>query len=199
MEYPSVRFYIFIIFLLMTGMVAQAQQYKLQPMPAKAERIYAQTMANARPDIKNLILNMGEAWKGKKPDPKAIAKQAHHNFGKMGKNDIDELVMMVLIQSSKDEENDLQGVMNQMQQITRQKAALRNKKYKADDSIIITKSVIKEINEHKSSENISDLSTQDQLEIQMVMDRRSQAYEMISNMMKNMSDTNDAIIGNIKN
>jgi hypothetical protein len=36
------------------------------------------------------------------------------------------------------------------------------------------------------------------MRLQMLMDRRSQAMEMLSNMMKKMSETSAAIVGNLK-
>lgn len=55
-------------------------------------------------------------------------------------------------------------------------------------------------NAHSKNPNnsLSDLSEEDQLRLQMQMDRRSKAEETLSNTMKKQSDTENGIIKNMK-
>jgi hypothetical protein len=47
-------------------------------------------------------------------------------------------------------------------------------------------------------DGLSDLSEMDAMRLQMLMDRRSKAMEMLSNMMKKISETQAAIVQNMK-
>jgi len=47
-------------------------------------------------------------------------------------------------------------------------------------------------------DGLSDLSELDAMKLQMLMDRRSKFLEMLSNMMKKISETQAAIVGNLK-
>ncbi len=45
---------------------------------------------------------------------------------------------------------------------------------------------------------LNDLSQEQQLKMQMLMEQQSKVYEMLSNIMKSNSDTSSAIVGNLK-
>ena len=47
-------------------------------------------------------------------------------------------------------------------------------------------------------DSMNDLSTEQQLQMQMIMDRRSKLEEAISNIMKKLQDTSNSIVGNMK-
>jgi hypothetical protein len=49
-----------------------------------------------------------------------------------------------------------------------------------------------------SKGSLTDISTTDQLQLQMAMDQKSQFESMLSNMLKSMADTSDSVIQNIK-
>jgi len=52
---------------------------------------------------------------------------------------------------------------------------------------------------YDNSQNpLGDISTMDQLQLQVAMDKKSQFESMLSNMLKSISDTSDSIIQNIK-
>lgn len=46
--------------------------------------------------------------------------------------------------------------------------------------------------------DLGDMNQMDSMKLQMLMDRRSKADELLSNLMKKMSDTNSRIVGNLK-
>jgi hypothetical protein len=50
----------------------------------------------------------------------------------------------------------------------------------------------------ESRDSLSDLSEQQQLKLQRLTDRRAKAFETLSNLMKKFSETDQAIIGNLK-
>lgn len=45
---------------------------------------------------------------------------------------------------------------------------------------------------------VSELTTEDQLRLQMIMDRMNRAMEMLSNLMKKMHETSATIVANMK-
>jgi hypothetical protein len=47
-------------------------------------------------------------------------------------------------------------------------------------------------------DSMSDMSTQQQMQIQMTMDQRSQLEDILSNVLKTFEDTSDSVIQNIK-
>ena len=49
-----------------------------------------------------------------------------------------------------------------------------------------------------SGGDIGDLSQMDSMRLQMLMDRRSKMDEMLSNLMKRISDTRSGIVANLK-
>lgn len=85
--------------------------------------------------------------------------------------DIDAVVFLVVMQSAQDQQSELQQAMSQMQQNAQAKQAARQQ---------------------------DDLSQELQLRIQMEMDQLSKFEQMLSNVMKSVSDTQSGIIANLK-
>ncbi len=96
--------------------------------------------------------------------------------------DIDALVLLVLQSAQKDAAADLHRLMAEMQANAEKKKALRDAQQK--------------IKEKKDA--ISEMNEQDQLALQMAMDRKSKLEQAISNLMKKSSDTSQTIIQNLK-
>jgi len=99
--------------------------------------------------------------------------------------DIDAVVFLVMMQATQDQETDLQQTMNQMQQNTNAKQASR-----ASGQVATAQG--------SSGAQMSDISTEQQMRLQMAMDQRSKFLATISNMMKSASDTQTSVISNLK-
>jgi hypothetical protein len=100
--------------------------------------------------------------------------------------DIDAVVFLVMMQAAQDQEKDLQQTMNQMQQETNAKQAARGTAQSGAAA------------QANSAAQMSDMSTEQQMRLQMAMDRRSKFLDTISNMMKSASDTQTSVISNLK-
>lgn len=100
--------------------------------------------------------------------------------------DIDAVVFLVMMQAAQSQEADLQQAMNQMQQDTKAKQATRASAQAGAAA------------QASSGAQTSDMSTEQQMRLQMAMDQRSKFLAAISNMMKSASDTQTTIIGNLK-
>jgi hypothetical protein len=96
--------------------------------------------------------------------------------------DIDALVLLVLQSAQKDAAADLHRLMAEMQANAEKKKALRDAQQKMKEK----------------KDAISEMNEQDQLALQMAMDRKSKLEQAISNLMKKSSDTSQTIIQNLK-
>ena len=85
--------------------------------------------------------------------------------------DIEELCFVVLMNATNDQDNDLKEIMAETKAQTDAKQRARDQ---------------------------ADISEEAQLRLQMAMDRRSKLMETLSNILKDLSDTNAEIIRNMK-
>ena len=121
--------------------------------------------------------------------------------------DVEELAFVVLMQATEDQDQDLQEIMTQVQAQTKAKQALRQQlqTVNTDNANLATNSG------QPSSEaargrriegagpgKTSDMSEQLELKLQMAQQRYSQLMQMLSNVMRSLSDTGSAIIANLK-
>jgi hypothetical protein len=89
--------------------------------------------------------------------------------------DIDTLVQLVMSEAAKDAQSDLQASLSSLQAGSARKTGQRS-----------------------ATAQMSAMSPQDQLKLQMLMDRQAAAELALSNMMKSAHDTRNAIINNLK-
>jgi hypothetical protein len=87
--------------------------------------------------------------------------------------DIEALVQMIMMQCAQDSQSDLKNMMNNMKKTNQQKNAERSK-------------------------NMSDISDEQSLRLQMAMDRQSKFMEALSNIEKKLEQTQDSVIKNLK-
>jgi len=119
--------------------------------------------------------------------------------------DIEALAFIVLMQATQDQDKDLQSIMDGVQEINKQKAALRSQMQALNQL---------EANNAKSSpgpspspssgalksrlDSLNELSETQSLQLQMTMDRRSKLIDTLSNVMKSIANTSDAVVQNLK-
>ncbi|MEO5943460.1 MAG: hypothetical protein ABIP30_15000, partial [Ferruginibacter sp.] len=183
---------------------------------------------SARPQIKSLVNTTASQLKGHtiSLDSLRAAIKNKPQSVKLNDYDIDALTMIVLMKVNNDAENDLRDQMSNMKKINDQKKAQRdaiNKRKAQQDSIknkmaaeyragqkagkvsstvsfndYLKQREVKMIPTSDSQDAVSDMSAQMQMSLQLAMDRKSKMNEMISNLMKSFSDTQNAIISNLK-
>jgi len=139
----------------------------------------------------------------------------------LGDMSIEDAVMMMFALISEDASADTKAMLEQMNQTREKKAALRaaSTRMKQDQSglrdamtaprqdagtpVLATSASVRTLDAAKDAaqddkDSLSDMGEMEQLRLQALMDRRAKAEEMLSNMMKKSSDTQNAIIGNMK-
>ncbi|RTL60434.1 MAG: hypothetical protein EKK37_06260 [Sphingobacteriales bacterium] len=190
-------------------------------IPPKADTLYNHLMTAARPAIKNWVSITAAKYKGKevtKEQAIADVKQSYNALGNLNDADIEAIAFLVMMQAAKSAQQDLKDIMGQVKKINDAKASQRQKTnelkqssaqmktqaragYQNADSLkpLRAATVAKQVSEQKDKkDNMADLSEEQQLKLQMIMDRRSKAIQAISNMMKKLSETEENIIKNIK-
>lgn len=134
--------------------------------------------------------------------------------------DIDAAVLLVMLEASKSAQEDLKAIMAGVKSANadrartpapRSSAAPCSGKTTADWRAcmrqIETKvaklpadperaALIRSIN--AGIDSMSEMGEMNQLKLQQMMDRRTKLMEMLSNLMKRVSDTNDSLIANVK-
>jgi hypothetical protein len=148
------------------------------------------------------------------------------NLGSLGNDDIEALMMLVLMQAAQDAQDDLRSVMEETKAANAQKQELRTKGAargapavsNPPAGAILNRPMLKaaaqpaytldrpgrpplqtQIDQLKPQlDSLSDLSDVEQLRLQQLMDRRQKLFETLSNLMKKFSDTQSAIVSNMK-
>jgi len=161
---------------------------QVRPVPDEAIRQNARLAANLSLSAKSKVQSLAVALAAStKQRPAASAAQLQSNarasviqtFPNLRGPDIDAVVFLVMMQCAKNQEADLQQMMNDMKHGTASKQALRS-------------------TSTNSKDQLSDMSEVDQLRLQSLMDQRSKALETLSNLMKSVADTRSQIIDNLK-
>jgi hypothetical protein len=145
----------------------------------RVDSVYNILMQAARPSIQAWVANTAAKYKNKEAKESSI--KATENFNALGNftsTDIDALCFLVMVQVAKNNET-----------ITKPTIGLKNK----------PTSLYKPTAPIKKQDNSKDeLSEETQLQLQTIMDRRSKAETILSNIMKKGSDTLGQVVTNLK-
>jgi hypothetical protein len=129
--------------------------------------------------------------------------------------DISALTFLVLMEASESAQQDLQSIMKGVSAINAQKEALRKELGKAAANKVRVQTVYTPVNtaftvplplspnatmaeKEKRLDDLSELSEDQQLRMQMVMDRMQKAESMASNVAKKFGDIQSSVIRNLK-
>jgi hypothetical protein len=111
--------------------------------------------------------------------------------------DIEAIAFLVLMQAAKSAQEDLKAIMAQVKAINDAKKCLRDKKCR--DAIRgragLTKQTVDAI---ESGERLSELGEEQQLRLQLYMDRVAKLQETLQNVAQKVSTTKESIVGNFK-
>jgi hypothetical protein len=169
----------------------------------------------ASPAARSWVASEGRQQARRDPSLSAVAADARARFGNgLSSMDIDQLVQLVMMEVARDSEQDLRDDLAGMQAINRQKQAQRDQAAKMREQEAALRASRRPLDapvrqnvaradlaaylERTSNgkDSLADLSEEQQLRMQM--DRMQKALEAMSNLEKKMSDTDNAIIGNLK-
>lgn len=189
-------------------------------IPPRADTLYNKLMAAANPVKKNWVYKTAIKYRGKEiTELKAMNEvtNASSILGKMSEGNIEALAFLVLMQASKSAEEDLRNMMAGIKTTNNAKANQRdqiqdyqNKKNETllktrDEYSVLKKDSVKIITinpafkiQATGKDNLNEMDQQQQLRLQMVMDRKQKTTEAISNLLKKIADTEQEIIQNIK-
>ena len=126
--------------------------------------------------------------------------------------DIQALVLIVLMEATNDQDNDLQQIMNEMQQQAAAKQFLRNQLEAISNAVAqnsavsnaqstpTPKATLSPLQQSLQGklDNLNDVSQMSQLALQQEMSERAQFMQIISNIMKAIQSTQNSILQNLK-
>jgi len=162
----------------------------------KADSLFTRLMSTSRPQIKNWVYSTANKYRNKDVNENILKSNKEFSvLGNMNDGDIAALAFLVIMQASKDAENDMKQIMDNVKQTNNAKAQQRvliEKNKKLKDSLHGNSEI------KNNSDNLNDMTEMQQLRLQMYMDRRQKAMETISNLMKKIANTESSIIQNIK-
>ncbi len=237
---------------------AAASEMAIRPVPPEIARRAQTLRASLQPSARSWIEQQARIEaKQQVPNADALRAAIRQRFADSlaqkasgqpgapaGQMDVDAIVMMVMEQAAQDGQQELQAQMQQMQEATKEKQAMRQLLDEMQQAMAqmqagaknatcktafcqslpsrldglsrstaglphpvhvqapasITgqqlSSLAAQIKE--ADDSLSDMSQQMQTQMQMTMDARSKALEMLSNIEKSESDTQNSIVQNLK-
>ncbi len=161
---------------------------QVRPLPDEAVRQNARLAPSLSPSAKIKLQAAAHSLAAAmKQTPRMTAAQMQAQarasvaqaFPSLSGMDVDAVVFLVMSECAQEQESELEAQMSQMQQANAQKQAMRNE-------------------QNAMNQQKSDLNEQMQMELQLEMSQRDQMLQAISNMMKTTSDTQSAVIANMK-
>jgi hypothetical protein len=190
--------------------------------PPGAEAREAQLIAKLNPQARAWLKQeaMREAASNIASD--AVATQAVRSAGpglNLAGMSIEDAVMLVMMIVSRDADEDMRRMLTEMENARRQKQAMRQtiQNQKAAQASVnsqlrqeyaaqqarpkIARSAALDAyltGQNVSYDSLSDMSQEQQLKLQMALDRRTKALQTLSNILKKTSDTSQGIIQNLK-
>lgn len=174
-------------------------------------------LGRASPAVREWVQE--EARRQTHGEPSALAAEAaaRERFGgDLSGMDVEALVQLVMFQAAQQAEQELRDQIAQMRAANQQKRAQREAAQKMHKDQAASRDAIHAEYAHAETsgsradldandasdkddiDSLGDLTEMQQLRLQVYMDRRQKAYEMLSNVMKKQSDMQDTIIGNLK-
>ena len=139
-------------------------------MPPDADEFYNKTMPLLRPQVKKIISQTAEEIKHRRINSDSLASSLHRNpqLKGMSNYDIEGITVLVMVQASKDADDDLKKMVMEISRSSNQ-------------------------NNNVAKENDSQDS-----KLQLIMDRKSGMAEEIGYVMKKISGAQQDIINNLK-
>lgn len=160
------------------GLIAQVSKV----IPTDANDFYNKSMPMLRPQVKDIVLSTAKAIENRKINTDSLAKALRRNkaLKAMGNNDIEGIIVLIMVQASKDADADLKKMVLEISRRNDQKKEMVSN------------------SESPNKKEPRDDSEMQNLKLQMIMDRKSDMAEEVSYVMKKISGTQQNIINNLK-
>ena len=148
-------------------------------MPADANTFYNNLMPLLRPAVRNIVLQTAKAMKNHKANSDSLFKAIRNkaSLKGMNNNDIEGVVVLIMVQASKDADADLKNMVMDISRQNEQKESARTAR------------------QPKPEDDVQDMQN---LKLQMIIDRKSNMAEEVGYVMKKISGTQQNIINNLK-
>ena len=169
------------------------------PLPAGAAAAFARIMQQLSPARRSAVhplgLRLNDALKTQPlADPEAVATSyVTQSFPGLSSMDIESLVLIVIMDATNAQENEMQTIMNEIQAQNNAKQQLRNQMNAVNRDVAANGSAMQ-----SRLDSLNELSEMTSLRLQMAMDRRSKFVTALSNVLKKISSTGETIIQNVK-
>ena len=131
-------------------------------IPPEADDFYNKSMPLLRPQVKNIVLHTAKAIENRKINADSLSQELNANkaLKGMSNNDIEGIIVLIMVQASKDADANLKKMVLEI----------------SHREMTKKKKVQEEINEDDQN-----------LKLQMIMDRKSDMAEEVSYVMKKIS------------
>ncbi len=200
-------------------MIAGACVEAAPAFPPGADARAAQVNAKLTPQARALIQQEAKREAASNMVSEAAALQAVRSAGPLAGMSVEDAVLMMMMMISQDANDDMRQMLADMQRANAQKQAQRQAMEKQKAAQAAMKNQLRQeipappahpriarsaaLDQFLASERVSydalgDLGQEQQLKMQMALDRQSKANQIMSNMLKKISDTAQGITQNLK-
>lgn len=168
-----------------------ADAMTLRPLPPDAVALNSRLSAVLNPAVRGWVQSEARSIAARNLAPDAMLAAARSDIAgrfagqTLGVTDVDALVMLVMMQTSMDAQADLKALVAEVQ-------ASAARKRQARAAIAAQKT------QKPKADSLGDLTDEQQLRLQMAMERRSKTEQTLSHIMKKVSATSSSIIQNLK-
>ena len=148
-------------------------------MPADANTFYDNSMPLLRPAVKSIILQIAKSMRNHKANSDSLLKALRSKTALKGisNNDIEGVVVLIMVQASKDADADLKNMVMGISRQNEQKESARS---------------------DRQSKHEDDVQYMQNLKLQMIIDHKSNMAEEVSYVMKKISGMQENIINHLK-
>lgn len=167
-------------------------------MPPDAVRLHQALVQRVQPPVRAWIGNearrLAMAGPRAAPDEAAVRAQVRSRFAgqRLGEMDIDALVMMVMMEAAAAEEQATRDLLEQMKATNAEREKLRALQAEARKQGAARDELKGKL------DSLNEMSQVNSLRLQMLMDRRSKFLNIVNNIMKKISSTQDTLVQNLK-
>lgn len=178
-----------------TAVASKLATLAITPVPYNMVAFNARLSAAVKPTVRGWVQSEARALAGRKLAPDAMLATARGDvlgrfYGQtLAAADVETLVMLVMTQCAKDAQTELEALLAQMQATNAARRAQRQAAMTYEQAAAAKRA---------QADSLSDLTEQEMLMLQQVMEKKSQLEQMISNVMKSGSEASGAAIANLK-
>ncbi len=152
-------------------------------MPPEADDFYNKSMPLLRPQVKNIVLHAAKAIENRKINSDSLSRELKANAALKGmsNNDIEGIIVLIMVQASKDADANLKKMVLEISRSNGQKKQANTTSEKT--------------NKNNTQDDIDEIQN---LKLQMIMDHKSDMAQEVNYAMKKISSTQQTIINNLK-